>query len=32
MSELICGHTRRYLSGDPLKHVVRTPNGTLQGF
>ena len=25
-------NTRRYLSGAPLKHVVRTPDGTLQGF
>jgi hypothetical protein len=32
MSELICGNTGRYLSGEPLKHVVRTPDGTLQGF
>lgn len=32
MSELIRGNTRRYLSGEPLKHVVRTPDGTLQGF
>jgi phosphoglycerate dehydrogenase-like enzyme len=32
MSELIRGHTRRYLSGDPLTHVVGTPDGTLQGF
>jgi hypothetical protein len=23
---------RRYLSGAPLKHVVRTPDGALQGF
>jgi phosphoglycerate dehydrogenase-like enzyme len=32
MSELIRENTRRYLSGEPLKHVVRTPDGTLQGF
>jgi phosphoglycerate dehydrogenase-like enzyme len=32
MSELIRGNTRRYLSGEPLKHVVRTPDGTLRGF
>ena len=32
MSELIRDNTRRYLSGAPLKHVVRTPDGTLQGF
>lgn len=32
MSELIRENTRRYLSGAPLKHVVRTPDGTLQGF
>ena len=25
-------NTRRYLSGAPLKHVVRAPDGTLQGF
>ena len=32
MSELIRDNTRRYLSDAPLKHVVRTPDGTLQGF
>jgi len=32
MSELIRDNTRRYLSGAPLKHVVRTPDGTLQGY
>ncbi|MPZ76076.1 MAG: hypothetical protein GEU77_06090 [Deltaproteobacteria bacterium] len=32
MSELVRDNTRRYLSGAPLKHVVRTPDGTLQGF
>jgi phosphoglycerate dehydrogenase-like enzyme len=32
MSELIRDNTRRYLSGAPLKHVVRTPDGKLQGF
>ena len=32
MSELIRDNTRRYLAGAPLKHVVRTPDGTLQGF
>jgi len=31
-SELVRDNTRRYLSGAPLKHVVRTPGGTLQGF
>ena len=31
MSDLIRDNTRRYLSGEPLKHVVRTPDGTLQG-
>src|SRR4029450_8241102 len=29
MSELVRDNTRRYLSGAPLKHVVRTPDGTL---
>jgi phosphoglycerate dehydrogenase-like enzyme len=29
VSELIRENTRRYLSGEPLKHVVRTPDGTL---
>ena len=32
MSELVRDNTRRYLSGEPLKHVVRTPDGTLRGF
>jgi phosphoglycerate dehydrogenase-like enzyme len=32
MSELVRDNTRRYLSGALLKHVVRTPDGTLQGF
>lgn len=32
MSELVRDNTRRYLSGAPLKYVVRTPDGTLQGF
>jgi phosphoglycerate dehydrogenase-like enzyme len=32
MNELVRGNTRRYLSGAPLKHVVRTPDGKLQGF
>jgi phosphoglycerate dehydrogenase-like enzyme len=32
MSELVRDNTRRYLSGALLKHVVRTPYGTLQGF
>jgi len=32
MSELVRDNTRRYLSGAPLKHVVRTPDGTLQSF
>jgi phosphoglycerate dehydrogenase-like enzyme len=32
MSELVRDNTRRYLSGAPLKHVVRTPDGALQGF
>jgi phosphoglycerate dehydrogenase-like enzyme len=32
MSELVRENTRRYLSGVPLKHVVRTAEGTLQGF
>ena len=31
-SELVRDNTRRYLAGEPLKHVVRTPDGTLQGF
>jgi phosphoglycerate dehydrogenase-like enzyme len=32
MSDLVRDNTRRYLSGAPLKHVVRTPDGMLQGF
>ena len=32
MSQLIRDNTRRYLSGAPLKHVVRSPDGTLRGF
>jgi phosphoglycerate dehydrogenase-like enzyme len=32
MSELIRENTRRYLSGAPLKHIVRTPDGSLQGY
>jgi len=32
LSDLVRDNTRRYLSGAPLKHVVRTPDGTLQGF
>jgi phosphoglycerate dehydrogenase-like enzyme len=32
MSELVRDNMRRYLAGAPLKHVVRTPDGTLQGF
>jgi hypothetical protein len=32
MTELIRSNARRYLSGEPLKRVVRTPDGTLQGF
>ena len=32
MSDLIRENTRRYLAGAPLKHVVRAPDGTLQGF
>jgi len=31
-SELVRENTRRYLIGEPLNHVVRTPDGTLQGF
>jgi hypothetical protein len=29
MSELMRGNRRRYLSGEPLKHVVKTLEGTL---
>ena len=32
MNDVIRDNTRRYLSGAPLKHVVRTPDGTLQGY
>ena len=32
MRELVRDNTRRYLSGAPLKHVVRTPDGKLQSF
>jgi phosphoglycerate dehydrogenase-like enzyme len=32
MSELIRDNTRRYLSGAPLKHVARTPDGAIQGY
>jgi phosphoglycerate dehydrogenase-like enzyme len=32
MGELVRDNTRRYLSGAPLQHVVRTPDGTLRGF
>jgi len=32
MSELIRDNTRRYLADAPLKHVVRTPDGALQGY
>ena len=32
MSDLIRDNTRRYLSGAPLNHVVRTPDGTLRGY
>jgi phosphoglycerate dehydrogenase-like enzyme len=32
MRDLVRDNTRRYLSGAPLKHVVRTPDGTLLGF
>jgi phosphoglycerate dehydrogenase-like enzyme len=32
MSDLVRDNTRRYLSGAPLKHVVRKPDGTLVGF
>ena len=32
MSDLVRDNTRRYLSGAPLKHVVRTPDGKLEGF
>ena len=32
LSELVRENTRRYLLGEPLKHVVMTPDGKLQGF
>jgi D-2-hydroxyacid dehydrogenase (NADP+) len=32
LRDLVRDNTRRYLSGAPLRHVVRTPDGTLQGF
>jgi phosphoglycerate dehydrogenase-like enzyme len=32
MRDLVRDNMRLYLSGAPLKHVVRTPDGTLQGF
>jgi phosphoglycerate dehydrogenase-like enzyme len=32
LSDLVRDNMRRYLSGAPLKHVVRTPDGALQGF
>ena len=32
MNELVRDNTRRYLSGAPLKHVIRTPDGKLQGY
>lgn len=32
MSDLIRDNTRRYLSHAPLKYVVRTPDGKLQGY
>jgi phosphoglycerate dehydrogenase-like enzyme len=32
LRDLVRDNTRRYLSGAPLKHVVRTPDGVLQGF
>lgn len=32
MSQLIRDNTRRYLTGEPLKHVVRTPEGALVGY
>ena len=32
MSDLVRDNTRRYLSGAPLQHVVRKPDGTLVGF
>jgi hypothetical protein len=32
MSDLVRDNTRRYLSGAPLQHVVRRPDGTLLGF
>ena len=32
LRDLVRDNTRRYLSGAPLNHVVRTPDGTLLGF
>jgi phosphoglycerate dehydrogenase-like enzyme len=32
LNQLIRDNTRRYLAGEPLKHVVRTPDGTLVGY
>jgi phosphoglycerate dehydrogenase-like enzyme len=32
MRDLVRDNTRRYLSDAPLKHVVRTPDGAVQGF
>jgi D-2-hydroxyacid dehydrogenase (NADP+) len=32
LSALVRENTRRYLSGEPLMHVVMTPDGKLQGF
>ena len=32
MSALVRDNTRRYLAGEPLKHVVVAPDGKLQGF
>jgi len=32
MRDLVRDNTRRYLSGAPLKHLVRTPDGKLEGF
>ena len=32
LNDLVRDNMRRYLSGAPLKHVVRTPDGELHGF
>jgi phosphoglycerate dehydrogenase-like enzyme len=32
LRELVRENTRRYLSGEPLRHVVMSPDGKLQGF